>query len=35
MWLRKMPAEASLDKELRYHFERLVRDSIAAGVEPG
>jgi predicted permease len=34
MWLRKKPAEASLDKELRYHFERLVRDSIAAGVEP-
>jgi hypothetical protein len=34
MWFRKKPAEASLDRELRYHFERLVRDSIAAGMAP-
>src|SRR5579872_3910334 len=31
MWFRK-PLEASLDRELRYHFDRLVRDFIAAGV---
>ena len=40
MWRRKKPAarvteETQLDRELRYHFERLVRDSIAAGMEPG
>src|SRR5437763_14738182 len=35
MWFPKKPAEAGLDAELRYHFERLVRDSIAAGMEPG
>ena len=34
MWIRKKPFEASLDKELRYHFESLVRDFIAGGVEP-
>lgn len=34
MWFRKQPAEARLDKELRYHFEKLVRDSIAAGMDP-
>src|SRR5258708_21014249 len=38
MWFRKKRADArpgtELDAELRYHFERLVRDSIAAGVEP-
>ena len=26
--------EAQLNKELRYHFESLVRDSIAAGIDP-
>src|SRR6266851_376742 len=35
MWFRKKPAEARLDAELRYHFERLVRESIAAGMQPG
>jgi predicted permease len=35
MWFRRKPMEARLDTELRYHFERLVRESIAAGVEPG
>jgi predicted permease len=34
MWFRRKPAEASLDQELRYHLERLVRDSIAAGIAP-
>ena len=29
MWFRR-----NLDSELRYHFERLVRDSIAAGMTP-
>jgi predicted permease len=33
MWFRKK-AEAGLDAELRYHFERLVRESIAAGIGP-
>lgn len=35
MWFRKKSAEARLDTELRYHFERLVRESIASGMEPG
>jgi hypothetical protein len=34
MWFRRKPVEAHLEKELRYHFERLVRDSIAGGIEP-
>src|SRR5260370_18076574 len=34
MWFRKT-VEACLDTELRYHFERLVRESIASGMEPG
>src|SRR4030081_3556453 len=34
MWFRKKPVEARLDKELRYHFERLVRDFIAEGTDP-
>src|SRR5260370_34724743 len=34
MWFRKT-VEAHLDTELRYHFERLVRESIASGMEPG
>jgi predicted permease len=34
MWRRNKRAEAGLDTELRYHFERLVRDFIASGVEP-
>src|SRR6266699_2494933 len=46
MWFRKQPVEArpnkerdkerdkELDKELRYHLETLVRDFIAAGMEP-
>jgi hypothetical protein len=34
MWFRKRTAESELNAELRYHFERLVRDSIAAGMEP-
>ena len=33
MWFRRTTAEAQLDKELRYHFEKLVRDSIAAGID--
>jgi predicted permease len=33
MWFRRGP-EADLDKELRYHFDRMVRDAIAAGVAP-
>ena len=35
MWFRKKPVEENLDKELRYHFDKLVRESIAEGVEPG
>jgi predicted permease len=46
MWFRKkradrpggqthLTSEARLNAELRYHFERLVRESIAAGIEPG
>src|SRR5260370_30624171 len=34
MWFRKT-VEAHLDTELRYHFDRLVRESIASGMEPG
>jgi predicted permease len=34
MWFRKNKAEQQLNGELRYHFERLVRESIAAGMEP-
>jgi len=34
MWLRKRTGDAQLDRELRYHFDSLVRDSIAAGVPP-
>lgn len=35
MWFRKKPDEERLDAELRYHFEKLVRESIASGMEPG
>ena len=31
MWFRRAKAEVQLNKELRYHYEKLVRDSIAAG----
>src|SRR5579872_3141556 len=34
MWLPKKSPEARLDQELRYHFDQLVRDSIAAGMDP-
>src|SRR5260370_24775533 len=38
MWVGKKRGEArpgtGLDKELRYHFERLMRDFIADGVDP-
>lgn len=34
MWFRRKTAEAQLSAELRYHFERLIRESIAAGMEP-
>ncbi len=34
MWFRKKTPETQLSVELRYHFERLVRESIAAGVPP-
>src|SRR6476646_6469103 len=33
MWFRRTKAEAQLNQELRYHYEKLVRDSIAAGVD--
>ena len=32
MWFRRKPVEASLDKELCYHFESLVRDFMAEGM---
>ena len=35
MWFRRKTAETQLNVELRYHFERLVREFIAAGMEPG
>jgi predicted permease len=31
MWFRRKPVEEGLDKELRYHFEKLVRDYVAEG----
>jgi hypothetical protein len=31
---RNKPVEARLDKELRYHFDNLVRDFVAAGIAP-
>jgi predicted permease len=34
MWFRRKTSEAQLNAELRYHFESLVRDSIAAGIPP-
>ena len=33
MWFRRTRAEAQLNKELRYHYEKLVRDAIAAGMD--
>jgi predicted permease len=34
MWFRKKKADLELSAELRYHFERLVRDFVAAGMDP-
>ncbi|HYL72813.1 MAG TPA: ABC transporter permease [Bryobacteraceae bacterium] len=34
MWFRKRGPEAQLNAELRYHFERLIRESIESGMEP-
>ena len=34
MWLKREGTERQLNAELRYHFDRLVRESIAAGMEP-
>jgi len=34
MWFKGDGAERQLNAELRYHFDRLVRESIAAGMEP-
>jgi hypothetical protein len=34
MWFRKKWSERHLDAELRYHFERMVQDAIAAGQSP-
>src|ERR1017187_6148793 len=39
MWFRGKNADrpgglSHLDAELRYHFERLVRESIGAGIDP-
>jgi predicted permease len=34
MWFVKRDAESRLDAELRYHFDRMVRESIAAGMPP-
>ncbi|HKE20766.1 MAG TPA: permease prefix domain 1-containing protein [Bryobacteraceae bacterium] len=33
MWFRKN-ADSELNAELRYHFDRLIRDFVAAGMEP-
>src|SRR5260370_37011592 len=35
MGFRGKAAEEDLEKELRYHFESLVRDFMAAGMEAG
>ena len=34
MWFGKQNPEARLDGELRYHFEKLVRDFVAEGIAP-
>jgi hypothetical protein len=34
MWFRKNADEERLEKELRYHFEKLVQDSVAEGMDP-
>ena len=34
MWFGRRNPNADLDRELRYHFDGLVRDFIAAGIEP-
>src|SRR6266404_5197577 len=34
MWFRRKTFETQLNAELRYHFETLVRDFVAAGVPP-
>lgn len=34
MWFQRRDAESDIDRELRYHLEALVRDLIAAGIEP-
>uniref|UniRef100_Q01UZ0 Permease n=1 Tax=Solibacter usitatus (strain Ellin6076) TaxID=234267 RepID=Q01UZ0_SOLUE len=34
MWLRGKRAEAELSAELRYHFDRMIDDLVAAGVAP-
>jgi predicted permease len=34
MWFRGKKADSELNAELRYHMERLVRDFVAAGMEP-
>jgi predicted permease len=33
MWFRRHSSGPEIDKEIRYHFERLVRDYMTAGVE--
>ena len=34
MWFRKKKSDSELNAELRYHVESLVRDFVAAGMEP-
>ncbi len=34
MWFRKTQSDPELNAELRYHLDRLIRDFIAAGMEP-
>src|SRR5947209_6105518 len=34
MWWRKETQEAHMNAELRYHFESLVRDFVASGMDP-
>ncbi len=33
MWFRRDQSEKQMHAELRYHYERLIRDSIAAGID--
>jgi putative ABC transport system permease protein len=33
MWFRRPSPDLEIDKEIRYHFDRIVRDHIAVGLD--